>query len=68
MQLWIIIKNRIGIKLSINNIASKAKKLIQENPNVIFSVKTTKETKYKSYLEVLDQLKLAGAEKIPIAN
>ena len=55
-------------RLSINDIARKAKKLIKENPKVIFSVKTTNETKYKSYLEVLDQLKLAGAEKISIAN
>ena len=55
-------------RLSINDIARKAKKLIKENPKVIFSVKTTEETKYKSYLEVLDQLKLAGAEKISIAN
>ena len=55
-------------RLSIDDIASKAKKLIKENPKIIFSVKTTNETKYKSYLEVLDQLELAGAPKISIAN
>ena len=35
---------------------------------IIFSVLTTKRTKYKYYIEVLDQLKQAGATKISIAN
>ena len=41
---------------------------IAGNPNLIFSVQTTNETKYNSYIKVLDQLKLAGASKISIAN
>ena len=38
------------------------------NDKIIFSVLTTKRTKYKFYIEVLDQLKQAGATKISIAN
>jgi len=52
----------------IKNIQSKAQKLMDSNPKLIFSVQTTNETKYKSYIKVLDQLKLAGASKISIAN
>ncbi len=52
----------------IKNIHSKAQKLLEGNPKLIFSVQTTNETKYKSYIKVLDQLKLAGASKISIAN
>ena len=41
---------------------------IKRNEKIIFSVLTTKRTKYKYYIEVLDQLKQAGATKISIAN
>ena len=54
--------------LLIKNIRSKAEKLMASNPQLIFSVQTTNETKYNSYIKVLDQLKLAGASKISIAN
>ena len=52
----------------IKNIQNKAKQLMDSNPKLIFSVQTTNETKYNSYVKVLDQLKLAGASKISIAN
>ena len=35
---------------------------------MIFSVKPHRDTKYDVYLQVLDQLKMAGAKKISIAN
>ena len=38
------------------------------NPNIIFSVLTHKNTKYRDYILVLDQLKQANATKISIAN
>ena len=53
---------------SIKDIKRKAIDRINANPNIIFSVLTTKRTKYKYYIEVLDQLKQAGASKISIAN
>tara|TARA_Y100000814_G_C12354460_1_gene407742 strand:+ start:2513 stop:2914 length:402 start_codon:yes stop_codon:yes gene_type:complete len=53
---------------SIKDIKRKAIDRINGNPNIIFSVLTTKRTKYKFYIEVLDQLKQAGASKISIAN
>ena len=41
---------------------------LAENPNLIFSVQTHPRTKYKNYLQILDQLKEAKATKISIAN
>ena len=52
----------------IRDIKSMAIKRIKKNENVIFSVLTTKRTKYKHYIQVLDQLKQADATKISIAN
>ena len=52
----------------IKDIKSIALKRINQNSNVIFSVLTTKRTKYKHYIQVLDQLKQANATKISIAN
>ena len=52
----------------IKDIKRKAIDRIKANDKVIFSVLTNKRTKYKSYIEVLDQLKQAGATKISIAN
>ena len=52
----------------VNKIKSIAEKKIASNANVIFSVVTNKNTKYKDYILVLDQLKQAKAMKISIAN
>ena len=52
----------------INKIKSTAEKKIASNPNIIFSVVTHKNTKYRDYILVLDQLKQANATKISIAN
>tara|TARA_B100000029_G_scaffold243876_1_gene241092 strand:- start:653 stop:1054 length:402 start_codon:yes stop_codon:yes gene_type:complete len=52
----------------IKDIKRKSIDRINKNEKIIFSVLTTKRTKYKYYIEVLDQLKQAGATKISIAN
>ena len=57
-----------GEQIQIPLIKEEARRRITENPNLIFSVKTARETLYNTYIEVLDQLKLAGARKISIAE
>ena len=54
--------------IQIKDIKRKALDKINANEKIIFSVLTTKRTKYKHYILVLDQLKQAGATKISIAN
>ncbi len=41
---------------------------IMENERLIVSVKTTRKTQYDTYIQVLDQLKRAGATRISIAE
>ncbi len=41
---------------------------LRENDKLIVSLKTTRGTKYKVYIQVLDQLKRAGATRISIAE
>ncbi len=46
-------------------------KLINEklrNEKMVFSLQTTRKTKYNIYIQVLDKLKQAGAKKISIAE
>ncbi len=49
-------------------IADKARQMIRENDNIIFSVKTMRGTKYEIYIDVIDQLKQANAKRISIAE
>ena len=54
--------------IAINEIARRIEQKIQENPNLIVSVKTDRETKYDVFIQVLDELKLAKATRISIAE
>ena len=54
--------------IAINEIARRIEHKIQENPNLIVSVKTDRETKYDVFVHVLDELKEANATRISIAE
>jgi len=54
--------------IEIRDITRVVKEKIMENPNLIISIKTARETKYEVYIEVLDRLKKAEAKKISIAE
>ncbi len=57
-----------GDKTAAGDLAKKASEKLLENPELIFSVKTSSETTYQIYVTVLDQLRHAGATRISIAN
>ncbi len=42
--------------------------MVQENPLMIFSIKSTKGADYQVYISVIDQLKVGGATKISLAE
>ena len=44
------------------------KKRLSQNPLLIVSVKAHPKTAYSDYVRVIDQLKIANAKKISIAN
>ena len=54
--------------IQIPDIRVEVEKRLTENENLILSVKTGKATPYHRFVEVLDQLKLANATKISIAE
>ncbi len=61
----ILLDNEI---IAINEIARRIEQKIQENPNLIVSVKTDRKTKYDVFIDVLDELKVANATRISIAE
>ncbi len=54
--------------IAINEISRRIEQKIQENPNLIVSVKTDRETKYDVFVQALDELKVANATRISIAE
>lgn len=54
--------------VEINEIRNVIEERQSQNPNIIISVKTVRDTKYDVYIRVLDQLKKANAQRISIAE
>ena len=54
--------------INLADIRSSVKEKMSENPNLIFSIKTDRETDYQVFVSVLDQLKMANATRISIAE
>jgi biopolymer transport protein ExbD len=52
----------------VDQIGRIIKKRLAKNPLLIVSVKAHPKTDYRDYIRVLDQLKIANAKKISIAN
>jgi biopolymer transport protein ExbD len=61
-----VLLNKKPIK--INDVKKEVMRMIAENDKLIISVKTHPSTKYQAYIDVLDQLKMANAKKISIAE
>lgn len=51
-----------------NQLRGKVRTMLSRNSKLIISVKTSPQTKHQTYLNVLDQLKMAGATRISIAE
>jgi len=54
--------------VAVNDISRLIEQKLEQNPNLIVSVKTDRQTKYDVYVQVLDELKLANATRISIAE
>lgn len=61
----VLIDNEI---VNINEIHNIIREKLQQNPNLIVSVKTDRETSYDVYIQALDELKVAEATRISIAE
>lgn len=54
--------------VSLDQLRGKIKNALARNDKLIVSVKTTPRTKHQAYLDVIDNLKRAGATRISIAE
>jgi len=52
----------------VNDISRIVRQKLQENDKLIISVKSHEKTKYKDYISVIDQLHIANAPRISIAE
>jgi biopolymer transport protein ExbD len=52
----------------LSDLQARIEQKIAQNENLIISVQTASQTKYSRYIDVLDEVKQAGASRISIAN
>ncbi|TFH02981.1 MAG: biopolymer transporter ExbD [Calditrichales bacterium] len=57
-----------GEVIEVRDITRLVKERLQENPLLIVSVKTDKQTRYDVYVDVIDKLKKAEAKRISLAE
>ncbi|MCD6169273.1 MAG: biopolymer transporter ExbD [Candidatus Latescibacteria bacterium] len=57
-----------GEIITISQLREEIKRRLADNPRLIISLKADRDTKYDVFIDVLDQVKLAGAKRISIAS
>jgi len=70
MHIWINASNQVAVEgdiIPIGELESIISRKLEENPNLIVSVKTDPGARYETMIDVLDELKLAEAPRISLA-
>jgi len=57
-----------GEPVNLKDVSRIVKEKLRENNKLIISVKTHEKTRYKDYVAIIDQLKIAEATRISIAD
>jgi biopolymer transport protein ExbD len=71
MHIWINASNQVAIEgeiTPIGELEAFVRRSLEENPNLIVSVKTDPSARYDTMIDVLDELKLADAPRISLAS
>jgi biopolymer transport protein ExbD len=71
-NIWVNAEGRILINLEeevpVNQLRANVERRLRENEKLIISLKADDETPYNTFIRVLDQIKLTGAERISLAT
>jgi biopolymer transport protein ExbD len=54
--------------IQMNQLESKIRKIVSDNPDMVISLKTDRKSKYEYMVMALDRLQAAGAEKISLST
>lgn len=52
----------------IGQLEAKIRSIVTENPNMVISIKTNRQSKYSNMIAALDKVQAAGAEKISLST
>jgi len=71
-NIWVNVEGQILINLeqevSVAQLRSNVELRLKKNKKLIVSLKADRETPYNKFIDVLDEIKLAGAERISLAT
>jgi len=70
LHIWINAANEVAIEgeiIPVGEMENIIRQRLDENPNLIVSVKTDPGARYETMIDVLDELKLAEAQRISLA-
>ncbi len=71
-NIWVNAEGRILINLEeevpVNQLRTNVEQRLRENDKLIISLKADDETPYNTFIGVLDQIKLTGADRISLAT
>ncbi len=54
--------------IAMNKLKARIKSIVRNNPDMVISLKTDRQSQYKYMVQALDQLQAAGAEKISLST
>ena len=70
-KVWVNQKGQVALNeeiVPLNELESKIRNIVLENPDMVISFKTDRQSKYDYMVRVLDVLQAAGAEKISLST
>ena len=54
--------------VTLEQMGGRVKQMTEDNPNLIVSIKTAPDARYELFVDVIDEIKKAGNDKISIAE
>lgn len=70
-RVWINREGRVALdeeEVTLPNLESTIRRRVTENPDLVISLRTDRRSRYFHMVDVLDRLRLAGAEKISLST